>query len=421
MQKDCQPCYNSLMDENLSWKIVYIAAIFSLVIMGVAYYLISPRESPFFTEEKMEKIAEFKETRVSGRKEGKKVWEFFAEEGWTTRDREITHLKQVSNGNIYMDDSLVVTKLFAPRAKAYRHSEIVEAFGSPIRAYLELGRMSESDQKDQTEWTRMNAKHLKYIPHQKRSEIDGDVELHKKDSSIYAQKIVVEHEHKIAHISENVRLRREDGNLRADRIQYLSREEKLEAEGKVDLKIIESGVLTRIRADRASFFTDMAKDMRISGSLEAVQGKKLAIGQEGVYSQQKKELLIKGGVKAIFEKARAILRDETVGKLKGPESKKMLKEKTVLIADKLVLSTSGGDARAAGSVHVTQKGREAKSERAVYDDKKELLTLTGNVFMKKQNSAPSGEEEWVSAEKVVVSVKDETFEAVGSVEAEFKL
>jgi lipopolysaccharide export system protein LptA len=65
-------------------------------------------------------------------------------------------------------------------------------------------------------------------------------------------------------------------------------------------------------------------------------------------------------------------------------------------------------------VEVTQKGREARSETAVYDDKNETLTLTGNVHMKKAK-------EWISAGKVIVSVRDETFEALGSAEAQFKL
>ena len=69
------------MDENLAWKIVYAAAIFSLLVLGLAYYLIYPRESVFFEPGKEEKIAEFKKTRVGGRKEGKKSWEFFAESG----------------------------------------------------------------------------------------------------------------------------------------------------------------------------------------------------------------------------------------------------------------------------------------------------------------------------------------------------
>lgn len=411
------------MDENLSWKIVYIATIFSLIILGIAYYYISPRESPFFTEEKMEKIAEFKNTRVSGRKEGRKVWEFFAKEGWTAKDREITYLFNVSKGMIYMDNELVVSQLNAPWAKTYRHSEIIEAFGHPegkekgptkLNAYLELGKISEPKGKDRREWTKMTANYLKHIPKEKRSEITGNVALHKKDSSIYAQKIMIDHEQKVADISGNIKQTRKNGYLTCDNLKYFSDEERLKAEGHVYLNLSEGNIKTKVKAQQASLYSDINKDINIFGKLEAVQGKKFAVAKEGIYSQRKNELFMKGDTKAIFEKAQAILKEKTAKDLKSPEAKKILKEKTILTSDNLVFSTRTGDASASGSVFVSQKGREAKADHAEYNDKEEILTLTGNVFMKKKK-------DWVSAKKVIVSVRDETFEAEGAVEAEFKL
>lgn len=410
------------MDDNLSWKIIYVAAIFSMVVMVFAYFMISPKESAFFTEEKMEKIAEFKNTRVAGRKAGKKVWEFFAEEGWTTKDREVTFLSNVSKGSMYMAGKLVVNRLKAPWAKTYQRSEIVEVFGyadekkkgpSRLSGYIELGRISDKPG-EAAEWTRLVSDHLKYIPALKRTEISDNVKLSKKDSSIFAQKITVEHEEKIAYITGGATLARPDGKLAAGTMRYHGDSEKLEAEGGVVVNLQEGALKTRIRSSSASFSLDMSEDMVLSGNPEVIQGKKAAVGQRAVYSQRQKELLLSGEAKAVFEKAAVILKEGTAEKLRNPESQKILKEKTVLTAEEIVFSTDSGDARAAGSVHVTQKGREARSERAVYDDQNEALELTGNVHMKK-------EAEWVSAKKVVVSVKDETFEAFGEVEAQLKL
>jgi lipopolysaccharide export system protein LptA len=403
------------MDENLSWKIVYIAAIFSLIVIGITYYFIAPRESPFFTEEKMERIAEFKNTRIFGRKEGQRLWKFFVAEGWTSKDQEITHLLKVSDGEIYQKDKPVVADLVAPRAQTYRHSEIVEAFGPPpLRAYLNLGRISDPENKDRREWARMTANHLKYVPAEKRSFLEGDVELHKKDSSIYAQKIIIDHDRKVADISGDIRLERKDGVLRADSLGYFSDEERLEADGNISLDIIEGKLETSIKCDHASFFTDLNREMTLAGSLEAKQGRKLALAREGIYSQNKNELALKGEVRAIFEKAGVLLREDTGRNLKSPEAQKILKEKTFLTSEKILFSTRSGDARAFGSVFVSQKGREAKSEQAVYNEKEETLTLFGNVRMKRGK-------DWINAKKVIVSIKDETFEAVGAVEAEFEL
>ena len=400
------------MDENWAWKIVYIAAIFSLIIMALTYYFISPRESPYFTEEKTQKIAEFKNTHIEGRKEGKKVWEFFAREGWTEPAQEVTFLYQVSKGFIYKDGKPAVSELSAPRAKAYRHSEIVEAFGV-VKAYLDLGKFS-SRPKDKSQWTKMVGDYIKYIPADKRSEIAGNITLTKRDSVINADKIDIDHERKIARVSGKIRIDRKDGLVNAGEVEYIGEEEQINAAGGVNLKLKESKVSTFIKCSRGILFMDMDKDMALSGSLEVLQGKKISIADEGTYSRKQKGLFLRGRTRTVVEKAQAILQEDTVKKLGSPEQKDLLRGKTVVSANEIFFSTRTGDARATGSVEVTQKGREARSETAVYDDKNETLTLTGNVQMKKAK-------EWISAGKVIVSVRDETFEALGSAEAQFKL
>ena len=62
--------------DHISWKIIYVATIFSFIVLGIAYYLISPRSTEYFNEEKTDKLAEFNSTNISGRKHGKKIWEF---------------------------------------------------------------------------------------------------------------------------------------------------------------------------------------------------------------------------------------------------------------------------------------------------------------------------------------------------------
>ncbi len=411
----------------MSWKVIYIAAIFSLIVMVVAYLFIAPKESPYFTEEKTDKIAEFQDARISGRKEGKKVWELQVKDGWTSKNHEINYLYHVTNGSVLSNGKKVISQLEAPRAKVFRRTEMVEAFGFPtdeekgksqLRAYINLGRIAHPDKP--SDWTRMRADYLKYLPQHEVSELRGNVELHEKTSSIFAQRININHKEKLADIREDIRLKREDGILTANQVYYYSELEKIHADGNVDMKITQ-GIRTRLKTAHTIFYTDIDKDMQLFGGLEAVQGKKFAVADTGVYSRANNNLLMRGNVHAIFEKARVILKKDSADKLRDPDVKDILKEKTVLTAKELAFSTRSGDARAVGDVVVTQKGREAKARYADYDDNKEILTLTGDVAMKKEGAAPAGGQEWVKAKKIVVSIKDETFEAIGSVEAQFKL
>jgi lipopolysaccharide export system protein LptA len=65
-------------------------------------------------------------------------------------------------------------------------------------------------------------------------------------------------------------------------------------------------------------------------------------------------------------------------------------------------------------VEVSQRGREARSDSAFYDDRNETLRLTGNVHLKRES-------EWLSCREVFISVKNETFEARGVAESRFNL
>ncbi len=382
------------MEEGFSWKIIIIAAVFSLVVLAGAYYLISPRESEYFTEEKTDKIAEFKATRVSGRKEGKLLWEFFAMRGWTTQNRDVTYLDTVNTGRIYNKEGrLIVANLTSPRATAYQRAEMIEVFGlsegrvsgeSLLRADLNIGRMSGPQRP--SDWVKLKSDSLRYTPGLKRTEMTGKVELFKKDFHLKAGSIIIDHEKNLADITGDVRISISEGR-------------------------IQSRILTR----HASFYSGREKEITIPVTLEVVQGKKIALAEEGLYSNSVKQLIMKRQAKAVFEKAAVVLQSETARNLKSPEARELLKNKTVLTSDELVFSTRNGDASAYGSVHVTQKGKEAKSDQAVYNDKDETMLLSGDVYMRK------GKQEWVRAKQVRISVKDETFEAVGSVEAEFNL
>lgn len=410
--------------EDQAWKIIIWATVFTLVVLGFAYFLISPRESPYLKETDREKSAEFKSVYVTGRKEGKKSWEFFAESGWSTKDQEMTYLTNVSRGNIYKDGELIVKNLVAKRAKAYRTTNVVESFGkeegspesqSKLLAYIDLGRVSD---KEKVEWIKLIADYLKYYEKEKKSEASGKVKVVKKDSQIFAEKIYIDHEKKIANIKEDVILLRKDGKLSADEIEYLGEEEKLIAKGKVNFKISEKNkretLTTKLKCEKASFFTDSEKDLSAEGSLEVIQKHKMSVAQAGTYIPKKKELILTDGVTSVIEKAGAILKEETAKKLSNPDVKNILKEKTILRCRKLTLSTFSGNGEAVGSVEVFQKGREAKADFGKYNDQEEILILTGNAFLKK-------EKDWVKCKEVVVSVRDETFEAKGQVEAEFKL
>jgi lipopolysaccharide export system protein LptA len=76
---------------------------------------------------------------------------------------------------------------------------------------------------------------------------------------------------------------------------------------------------------------------------------------------------------------------------------------------------SSRDLTADGSIRVEQEGRLATGAQAVYTGADRLLVVTGNVRVREADGS------WLRADKVLISLADETFEAVGNVETEFSL
>ncbi|MFA5839176.1 MAG: LptA/OstA family protein [Candidatus Margulisiibacteriota bacterium] len=412
------------MEENLPWKVIFFGTFFSLVILAGAYFLIAPGNNDYFSEVSTDKIAEFKNPHIIGKKDGKPSWELAAESGWLGKDKETTNLINLKDGKIFQNEKIVLNNLSAPRAKANLRSKIIEAFGlaenedskkpSHLNVQIDLENVAEPNANQPEDWANLKADYLKYFSNEKRSEIRGRINLQKKDGTVMADSMNLNNENKIADISGHISFIRSNGTVRADNMRFYGKEERLDAIGNVVVAVSGESQATKIKAASANFFEDTSKDMQLHGSIEALQSEKIVIGNEAIYSQNSKTLTIKGAVKAVFGKAGVIIKSNTAEKLHSNEAKEMLKEKTLLTSNELLLSTNIGDAKASGNVEVTQKGREAKADYAFYNDKTEILSLTGNVYMKQGDK-------WVKAKQVNVSVKNETFEAVGSVEAEFRL
>ena len=405
------------MEENSPWKAVYWGVIFSLVLLGIVYFFISPKDATYFQENKKEeKAAEFDKTRIAGRKEGKRHWEFSAEKGWLSKDQEISYLTNVKNGIIYKNDKPILQAIFAPLAKVFRRTEILEVFTDKpnqanFHALINLGRISNDKN---SEWAKISANSLKFFPEKKRSELDGKVKLIKNDSSFFAPRIEVDHEKRQAFMPQRTLITRDDLRVEANTMEYFSDQEKITANGDIKMIIRKGKNKTILSCQRSEFNTEMKEDIILSGSIEAIQGTKIAVGDEGTYSNTKKELFLKGKVKAVFEKAQVFLKDKTLHKLKNSESQSLLKSKTFITCKNLIFSNSNSDARAWDDVFITQKGKEAKAQEAFYNDDEETITMNGNVYLKKEGK-------WVSAQQIIISVNNETFDAIGSVEAEFKI
>ena len=387
-----------------------------MILLFSVYFITLPKKATFEVE-KTERILEFNSAYFSGRENGKKVWEFYARRGWSGKNNDITYLEDISRGKFYKDGDLIVKDLKAPSLRAWRQSKVVEAFGLPEGVTTGESRLSATiafTPRGRRKYALLRADRILYNPNAKTSTITGRIKLKEKKSSLFADAMTIDHEKETAGASGNINIIRSDLSLSCEALEYFAKEERILSRGKISSIIKGNPEPTIVNCSSMELFADPKKDISASGSLEVFQGKKIALCDSLTYNKAQSKIILNGKVKTIIEKAQALLKKETVEKLKSEEAKKLLYEKTVINSDQMQLSTSNGDANAYGNVIITQKDRIGKADKASYSEKSEMITLSDNVYLKKEN-------QWIRCKTINVSVKDETFDAVGSVEAEFKI
>ncbi len=134
-------------------------------------------------------------------------------------------------------------------------------------------------------------------------------------------------------------------------------------------------------------------------------------GSKGIAYFEKKLGIIEGDVTMLMKPKK----DETQDK---DSIKAKMSEPTTITCPKLEYLYSSKIATATGGVVFKQQKRSAKADKAVYDGKKELLTLTGNPV-----EGVDEDGQTFKAPKVVISLKngDEWMEATGGFSGSFKV
>ena len=377
----CQFCYNFAVLRKISLISI------SIVLLAIASFIIIKLSDKISIIQTFipEKIAVFKQVHMSGR-EGSDSWEIYAQEGWTGRDKNVTTFEFVTNAEINRNGRPLIKGLTARRMKVSRNKDIEvlkkvedEKDGKQyLDAFVDFNAVSNKNKK--RKFSTITADVIKFNPDTKKALVAGNVRIVK-------DKMIIRTE-----------------NIKIDLDNNLATFEGRSSFSKKGSKLFANSAVSYFDEDK----------ILMAGSIEVTQKNKTAIADNAEYDDRSKSIVLSSNVKAVIEKLKNIMKEKSVEKVKGEESKKALQGKTVITCDRLRLSSENGDCNAYGNVLVSQKDKEAKSIEAVYSEDSENIVLIGNVYMKRKN-------DWVKANKVIVSVDKETFEAVGAVETVFKV
>ena len=406
------------MDKN---RKILIGLSIAAFVVFIAYIMITTPRLNLLDDVRTDKLISMKNMRVVGWDGGKKSFELIAGKGWTNRDQSKSEIEDITDGTVYKDKEIVMKELKAKTAKVESYKHETEIFGGTkeseaITVLVDMkGAMSEeslSKPKKRT-FTRVRSSYLKYNSDTKKTEAES-IEAIDKKFTLISGRSILDHDKKSALFWIYPKLTSGTYLIYGQTIEVFFKEDKAKVTGEAKFLIFEKKKKTTDISCNTIDFSIEDHNAQMHDKVKVVQKGKTAFSDQLSYVDKTKTATLFGRVKAFFKKGGDLIKEERLVKLRSKEAKEAAKEATVLTCSSLDISTKTGDAAASGNVEVFQNKKQAKADHAIYDDNKEIITLTGNVFIKKTD-------EWIKTKKLIVSLKKETFEAFGSVETMFKM
>lgn len=145
------------------------------------------------------------------------------------------------------------------------------------------------------------------------------------------------------------------------------------------------------------------------------QRDKTAWADRATYSEPANQITLTGRVILEQLSGESLVREGVLSTPRSAEERQALGSVTRMTCTRLVMTLRERDAVAEGPLRVTQKDRWATGDRGTYTEATRRLVVTGNVRMQEADGRR------LAADRVVISLFEETFEAEGNVETHFTI
>lgn len=172
---------------------------------------------------------------------------------------------------------------------------------------------------------------------------------------------------------------------------------------------------TTVTASRIVFLWE-ANEAEAEGNVVVRQRDKTAWADRMIYSEPQNRLVLTGQVVLEQQSGEWLVREGLVSPPRDAGERQALASVTRMTCTRLVMSLRERDIIAEGPITVTQKDRSASGDRATYTEATRLLVITGRDVRLQEADGQR-----LRADKVTISLAEETFEAEGNVQTEFTI
>lgn len=169
---------------------------------------------------------------------------------------------------------------------------------------------------------------------------------------------------------------------------------------------------TTVTAGRIVFRWDVT-EAEAEDRVVVKQRDKTAWADRMTYSEPSNRLIMTGRVVLEQLSGEWLVREGLAAPPRDERDRAALASVTRLTSTRLTMTLRERDIVAEGPLTVTQKDRSASGDHGTYTAATRLLVVTGNVRLQEANG------QRLRADRVVISLVDETFEAEGNVQTEF--
>ncbi len=450
MKGRAEPMLRKAFNDNWQQIAWWAGSAFFLFILIILFY---PTKDDFLKVGPQDmKTVEIENSTVVGFKNGKRSYEVFARYVWSPRTTDRATLEDISDGKAYDNGRTVLKDLKARRVFANSEQEELVA-QEGVKAVLVRKKKPKASAEEQVIiW----AENLVYTGADKKTKVSGTIRVQQKEAKMFADKAEIDHNTDTVSFEDPFHILYKNLFLTALHMKTYLEEERLLLQGQARIVRKKQRITTenmderdivmkkqdlQINADLINFRYDNDKvRATLSGHIVVVQRGKKAFADVGFYDEQKDFVeLRKGSVKTqaksvsannasastaqnysqssssgqaglIMDKTEWLLDKETLDKLKNPKTRETFSKQTSILADVIRIRIEKKDAFCFGNVKVLQKGKLAYAERAYYLENEENIKLFTNVRFQQDDGT------WLSADEALVSLKDNTFKAVGDVE-----
>lgn len=393
-------------------KKIQTVVITSAVILGLVYlYLFAP-DVQMLKKQGSKKTMEASLITVKGRKKGRPSYEISAKKASSDRDQSVIDIESIIRGTVFGEKGTILKNLKAEYATVHQYTNLIEARGTdkvPLTALIDIKEAS-GKKEGKKEFSLLKAESLKYHTNTKRGSIKNG-SISNKRFKIRAGGIEINTADETALFYPFPEAETPSQHIKATTLESFYGRDLLKGSGEAELKLDKGK--TTVKADLIELSTKNYNG-HMEGNIRFSQKGKFSTADRLDYTDRTKTAILKGNVKTLIERGSAMLKESTIEKIRNAETKKMLKDGMLLHCEKLSVSTNSGNASAEGKVELLQKTNRAKSDRAYFDEAKETVTMTGNVYIEKEG-------QWLKTQKVIASLSKEEFEAIGKVETLIKI